>query len=129
MAKKKGGDRRSVNGTLLVDFEQGLSARELDGEKGSERSMWVRRLKEFRADIDRGLGKRDMYYRIGQFKNETGARTAIRNLQKRNLDWLEEFSLKSRITYDEKGKRVSEMWVALMSEEARRNEAAKRQGK
>lgn len=125
-----------------IDFSNGLSADELEErDHGGHTSLWVEALNELLAGVREGRGKYNTLYKIGEFRNASGATTAIRALKKRNDLPNAQFDLKAvtvRVR-DENGdlvyedvtrkdkdgnkvtkrvvKRTSELWAAVVSED------------
>lgn len=106
----------AANAARSIDFGTSRTAADLDVENAASRSSWVRRLEELLEGVVNGAGQLDTFYLIGEFSTAGGARTVIRSVSNRPLPAA--FDLRARVTRGEDGQRTSELWAAVVSENA-----------
>ncbi len=112
---------RERNAALDIDFSAGVAAADLDASTAVERGTWSRKLLALREGVEAGKGAYGTFYKLGAFGNTSGARTVIRDFEANPTKAPGAFDLKAKITAGEGGKRVSELWAAVIQPET--NEA------
>lgn len=105
-----------------IDFSAGLSLAEVQEAAvlGTNKSTWVKTLTALAEGVRNGQGKYDTFYKVGTFKNPSGAQTAIRGITKDHADELPaEFDLRPVVKPDpnDASKRVSYLYAAVVAPE------------
>ena len=105
---------RAHNAEMTIDFAQHKTI--ADFARPNQRvSVWADKLRHIRESVLDGQAKPREFYKIGEFTNPSGARTAIRNILRRTeLLPPATFSMQSQATTLPDGTRGSELWAAVM---------------
>lgn len=71
--------------TTKIDFEAGVSETVINRKSGSSnKSSWIRVLSSLgKSILEDGKGETGVFYKIGEFNNASGAKTAINSVEKR----------------------------------------------
>lgn len=109
---------KANNTSLEIDFSNSKTQQELALEQATTRGVWVNKLHALLAGVEGGKGEVDTFYKIGDFGTPSGARTAVREITKKADVLPAVFSLEPRVFANADGKRVSELWAAVLSSDA-----------
>lgn len=112
---------------LNIDFDAGLDLADVQKEAtlGSNKSTWVKALTALAIGVEEGKGEYGKFYRIGEFKNASGAATAIRTIETKFADVLPAaFDLRpvQKPNPEDSTKRVSFLYAAVVKDEVDEDE-------
>jgi len=101
-----------------IDFSTGLTLEQVEVQAtlGTAKSTWVKTLTNLSEAAKAGQAEYDMFYKVGTFKNQSGAQTAIRGIKNDHADELPAaFDLRPVVKVDpnDANKRISELWAAV----------------
>lgn len=110
--------------TTKIDFDAGISETEVNRKSGSSnKSSWIRVLSSLgKSVLEDGKGQVGVFYKIGEFTNQSGAKTAINSVEKRGSDLAYAVELRNVVISDPTDPtnpklKTSELWAAIFRSE------------
>ena len=102
---------REANDAAPIDFTVAMPMAAIV-EPPERKLMWVRKIHELVAGVERGDGQLGVFYKLGEFKAAGGARQTITNLE-RHAAKLPPYQLSLESVKTEDG--GSELWGAVVA--------------